>query len=534
MSKYYVPDKPFKIKNWNDLVKDVNDILDTPPAGSDCEPSSDKLDEVEDPHRWAKSDIRKMREALEKTCPDIKFTEELKLWKQAVIDEIEEQMKKAWCNCSSDIPDTFDSIGYTNHELEAAYDPNASDGVVINGVNCYLCPGLHCYETIYYSHYYPCLYNINAPASKIVCDQYTIGLNKGTEFIDSWNNTVKYAQTVKNYQTYIDSQTSQLDALIAQFKASCVPMPDQHKEASKYYQCQAIKSQICNIGKQIAPYQDSLDFYFAKMMTYLPKIRPAEAACNEAAIQNNQAAQSLQGGRFPTGINHWATDMAQWYKPQHLSWGKWFDPYTMKQIGLSFNWQYGIQDYSNDPNSPYFGIRPYLTQWWISSADPAIQHSWYGIRCSPAGSPLLEGRQAQWALFDHTYPYLRWATRARCEPPILGPIDPCTQPGGPGDCEFGPYGQAKWYWGGGCCGGGWCGEPLDPGGCGFGGWVWAPINPPAPSDLTNQVSFHGKFTWPIKGLIGKDYTDKQDKFLDEYQNWYRDHPKYDNRHQQYC
>ncbi len=31
-----------------------------------------------------------------------------------------------------------------------------------------------------------------------------------------------------------------------------------------------------------------------------------------------------------------------------------------------------------------------------------------------------------------------------------------------------------------------------------------------------------------------DYTEEQDEFIDTYSNWFDDHPKYDDRHEDYC
>ena len=93
MSDYYDLDKPYSIENWNTLIRDVNEILEDPPQGSDCDPV-DPIDEVEDPHLWSVEDAEGMRDKLKETCPDISFSEELVLWRPEIIDEYVLAVKK--------------------------------------------------------------------------------------------------------------------------------------------------------------------------------------------------------------------------------------------------------------------------------------------------------------------------------------------------------------------------------------------------------------------------------------------------------
>ena len=517
MSKFYTSGKPFKLDEWNKLIRAVNDILKNP-TGAGCEAVA-PLDEVTDPHRWAKSDIREVRDALKKTCPDIAFSKELRLWKEEVIDEIETQMDKAWCNCEPQ-PDKFDSGEYPQSEVEAAPSPTKCCGAIENGVNCMTgCGGIHCYEYAFYSPFYPCIYKANAASALTIDSKYNIAFDKGTEFIESWNDTVTAARQVKQYQSMIDSMAASMDALIAKFKATCnSPTPPTS--------CQGLKSQICSLGKQIKFYQTQVDKYDADMMLVLPKIRPAETECNAAATENNTMSAALKGGHLPPDINHWSTTMQQWYKPNSLCWGNWFDPYTMDQIADVYNWMNGVDD-ENSQNGKG-GVRPQAYQWWINNDSPTIHHNWGFIKIAPNGSPFLTGQQALWCCFSHGYPYELRANRVRCEPPIaVGMLNPCNPAnGGPGDCEFYPWVDYKWYWGGGIYG--------DNTGCVEGAYVFEPINPPTSVELARTQSFHTEFKWTQKDLIGKDYRDKQDQFLDEYTNWYTNHPKYDNRHSAYC
>ncbi len=46
MSEFYDLTKPYKITDWNNLVEAVNEILQNPPEGTDCE-AIDELDTVD-------------------------------------------------------------------------------------------------------------------------------------------------------------------------------------------------------------------------------------------------------------------------------------------------------------------------------------------------------------------------------------------------------------------------------------------------------------------------------------------------------
>lgn len=88
----------FKREDWNEVIRDVNEVLENPPEDSDCDPI-EPLEEVEPEHRWAKSDIRAVQDKIKETCPEITFAEIPDLWKQEILDEIYEKLEEAWCDC---------------------------------------------------------------------------------------------------------------------------------------------------------------------------------------------------------------------------------------------------------------------------------------------------------------------------------------------------------------------------------------------------------------------------------------------------
>ena len=116
MSKYY-NDGPFKISQWNLLIQDVNNILQNPPAGTNCQPIT-TLQTVSDPHKWSTTDVTQVRNALKATCSSIAFTAPLVMWKTGIIDEIESQLSQAWCNCTPMGPEYEDTdLGTFTHQV---------------------------------------------------------------------------------------------------------------------------------------------------------------------------------------------------------------------------------------------------------------------------------------------------------------------------------------------------------------------------------------------------------------------------------
>jgi len=122
----------YKRTDWNDIIQQVNDVLQNPPPDTDCEPLP-TLDEVGPNHRWSKADIQEVQDALKATCEDISFDTIPELWKQSIIDEINEAIEQAWCDCEpDDEPDCEQADIDAENGLEFALFNNGPPKVVSN------------------------------------------------------------------------------------------------------------------------------------------------------------------------------------------------------------------------------------------------------------------------------------------------------------------------------------------------------------------------------------------------------------------
>ena len=90
---------PFTRENWNDIIQKVNALAESPDPG--C-PGLDPLPEVDPDHIWTKDDIQVVRDKLLEICPDNEFTAEKEMWKQDIVDEINDAIALGWCNCACD------------------------------------------------------------------------------------------------------------------------------------------------------------------------------------------------------------------------------------------------------------------------------------------------------------------------------------------------------------------------------------------------------------------------------------------------
>ena len=87
---------PWKRQDWNDIIDAVNALAQNPDSGCTA---VDPLEEVGPDHIWTIGDVQAVRDKLTEICDENTFPEELKLWKQSVIDEINTAINNGWCNC---------------------------------------------------------------------------------------------------------------------------------------------------------------------------------------------------------------------------------------------------------------------------------------------------------------------------------------------------------------------------------------------------------------------------------------------------
>jgi hypothetical protein len=89
---------PWTRENWNSLIRRVNALSQNPDSG--CDPK-DPLAEVGPDHRWTKADIEEVQNRLQEICEENQFTSP-NLWKQQIVDEINDAITKGWCGCEDE------------------------------------------------------------------------------------------------------------------------------------------------------------------------------------------------------------------------------------------------------------------------------------------------------------------------------------------------------------------------------------------------------------------------------------------------
>lgn len=502
MSKYY-DEGPYKIEDWNLLVQDVNEILQGPPEGStNCDPI-DPIDEVTDPHLWAISDVTEMRDKLKETCPDIDFSKELILWKTEIINEIEEQMDEAWCNCETE-PEEIDIVicSFSHTAVQAAANEIFCCGYVNESAPCMAsCIGDHCHETEYTGQWYPSPGYANDGKYDTICDSYSAAYNATFSFIAYMNNLPSIGRTITSFQDEVDGYVSQIDALIEQYETECLgqnPMPSQ---------CNGIKAEICSKGQSARDWQDKVDERVDNFKHFYDLAMPELGTANGQAAVNSSTAMSLEG-RFPDDHNVYAECYAgaipAW------AWYDYWDPATMDQLGDVLDWYRNqasdgdgvlvrVHGYFSNSNTPNF-------KWGIT------------IRLSPNGTPFLAGRNARTLNRSYSKTYWEQRERWRCER-NCGPT--------PGDCEWYEWSETEKRW----WDQGWPSEGSCVGSCkGFACWIWTPL-PPPDFDKIGEDEFS---LYTRKDSSLRANPTKRDEWLAEYNNWYDEHEQYDDRHESYC
>jgi hypothetical protein len=85
------------LDNWNQIIRQINNLAQNPPAGCNGVAT---LQPVTAPHRWSKTDIQQVQQALQGICPSDTFASPIPdLWKQKTIDDINAAIANGWCNC---------------------------------------------------------------------------------------------------------------------------------------------------------------------------------------------------------------------------------------------------------------------------------------------------------------------------------------------------------------------------------------------------------------------------------------------------
>lgn len=534
MSKYY-DSGPFKIDQWNTLISDINDKLENPPDG--CSPLP-PIDEVSAPHIWSVADVEEVRDKMIETCPDISFSAETEIWHYEIIDEIESQIDDMWCDCEEceyqEVEVAVEQVGWTSID---SCPTAARCGVVTSGTS-YYCVGQFWAMDTYSGTWYPPLEGANVEYWNKICSTYTDALAKQLEFILAVNTAQQKACQLEKEQEVLDDEIlPDLDAAIAEYLSlGCDGEPPPEIATT----CSALLDEICSLGAEAQSQQSVIDDKYDEYMVEYNKIDPARTACDSLAAENMAACLAIQT-RFPVEWQGmlWALPLIT---SLEFDWWKWFNPKTDSIIS-DYNRAFANNDdYFCEPavTSPTAecaynskgclrysghtgcGVRPSVTIMVYSSAY-ARNVAELKIRLSPNGTPFLSYTYADRLLLDQTIRFFEVDTVHRCDAPPPSCDDPC---------DFGPETTKLWTWYGGdledevCTGLRGCYEDTW---CGF---VFSGV-----VDEVTVPSSYFRYTLSYEAIttrIGKDYTEDRDEFYFDNENWFENHPKYDDRHEDYC
>ena len=98
------------LSRWNALIDTVNDVVTNPPSDS-C-PTVAPIPHVESGTVWKQSHFRAIHNAIKTTCPSVNFTSDLtKRIRESYIQEILDQLSKAWCDCQCQTKPATDENG---------------------------------------------------------------------------------------------------------------------------------------------------------------------------------------------------------------------------------------------------------------------------------------------------------------------------------------------------------------------------------------------------------------------------------------
>jgi hypothetical protein len=224
-----------------------------------------------------------------------------------------------------------------------------------------------------------------------------------------------------------------------------------------------------------------------------------------------------------------------------FNWWKWFNPKTDSIIS-NYNKAYtNLEDYFCEPrvtspiaecaynskkclrygNRNGCGIRPSVTISQYSYAYGRITSSFH-VWLSPNGTPFLSYNQADTLFSDgNTIRFFTVQTQHRCDaaPPS------CEHP-----CEYGAPTTLLWSWVLGDVESAVCSGQREK----LSEFIYSGV-----VDELEDTGPRYDFTLKYKAItsrLGSDHTEDRDEFYEEHENWFDEdnHPKYDDRHEDYC
>lgn len=485
MSKYYDSGAPFSLDNWNLLIADVNNILQNPPEDSNCEPI-DTIEAAGDPHLWSVDDIEEVRNKLKETCPDIRFQEDLQIWRPEIVDEIEAQMENAWCDCEGEAnPDEFTLIlgnfGFT--PCNAVMNTEQM-GVVEGPISpvCQKVASMFSYEGPWYPHV------DNSGLLATVGSSYETAYEAVRQFLIAMNQLPEIAESVESEQRQCDYYTNLVYADIARVVAN----PDLYS---------LLAPRICANGQTASNYQAKVDEKVEEFSQLHRAAMLQAQTADAAAVENFAAALSLVG-RFPPDRNllvDAAGVIPAW------NWYDWWDPESMEVLSKVSNHIYNSMSQDTQRYGVYTSVRVEVDSSVFGTATSSIRYS-------PNGTCYIGANAAKSLVRDYTKPYYNYRSRWRCEGILSVSCEP-----EPGICNWWPWedhGAVWWY------------DDMEAGHL-----LFSALDPKLwwKTYAGELVSLTAKRPTGVK-----NNAQKRDRWLQKYLDWYQKHPQYDDRHEAYC
>lgn len=519
MSDYYDITKPYSLEDWNKLVQEINARLQDPEG--DCMPV-DPLTEATAPHVWKDSDVEEVRDKMIETCAGITFEEDLELWHPEIIDEIVSQLDTMWCDC---LPRDIVSDIYYKQEFLAGYSEIRSE-TTREWAPCAICVGEHCAETQYIGAWFPNPHDDNDVILSQIYANNTACNAARYAFCFAVNRCQYSSCKMEYYQSRVDYWTAEVDRYITQYEAAhCDLLGPEDPEWWVSGGCDDIIYNLKHVGNTAALNQVQIDTWFADFQTYYPQIEPKRVLCDQLAAENMALCLSLQVQFIGVDEN-----LAHWFLPEikdrNFEWWKWFNPNTDNLITNLYYMGLGVSDPPPDvpgfylpgvdcayksstsclnyPEHTNCDVRPYASI-GLMEIERGYDSVWGSVGISPDGTPFLTGQQANWMLRSLAMTYELRTTRCKCETIVSWGCLPT-----PGNCGWGDWSPIQEWW--------WNGR-------------WIPFAHPSPDDYTSyQAHIHFDY---IPAKRGKDYDTEKTEFYATHNDWYTEHPKYDNRHNDY-
>ena len=508
MSDYYDIDKPYKIADWNRLVKAVNEILEDPPEDSECEPV-DPLEEVSDPHRWSVKDIKAMQDALIETCPSLEFTEDLIKWTLSIIDDIEEGMDKAWCEC----------LG-KKIEIDYVIDPQAVEGESQDPDTEQLCDGyvatmdgpfhsdqssrdpceqnmVHSSRTVSFTYSSPCFlvnYDNNFDIKEEAYDLFEPALDKTEEYIDKWNEIIPYSQKIHKEQLQVDSYAAQVDSAIDAYEACLINSEDPSE-------CDFLKPPICIAGTKATEHQEVVTENVTSFQANFEDIETLKTEADDLALEQFTLLSEMPLDYDIEGNEDWCTRAGIILEDKlngGTDWCKFIEP-----DNLDPEYEVDFADIDDGtPGAPGHVIPKITLAHHFYYPAPAYSSRVAGehvfelnMFLSPGGHIFLEDT------YSTSTDAITWyAYRIREVEHVCAGFSP--------KIEWTTETQSTHTHG--------CAAQDD---------FCLEYSMLGPTKLKGDL---------IKTTIEEDFTEDQEEYFILYSGWYKEHPQYDNRHQAYC